>query len=94
MRVRWIAAANQDRADIIDYIAAENPRAALKMDQLFSEAATKLADFPMLGRMGEIPGTRELFPHESYRLVYQVDDDIVWVLALVHAARRWPPVRR
>ena len=94
MKVRWVAAANQDRAEIIDYIAIDNPRAALKMDGLFSEAAAKLADFPMLGRAGKIPGTRELFPHDSYRLVYEIEDDTVWVLTLVHTARLWPPVRK
>jgi len=94
VKVRWVAAANQDRAEIIDYIAIDNPRAALKMDGLFSEAAAKLADFPMLGRAGKIPGTRELFPHDSYRLVYEIEDDTVWVLTLVHTARLWPPVRK
>lgn len=59
MKVRWIAAARQDRADIVDYIAVENPRAALKMDDLFSEAAQRLGKFPMLGRIGKVPGTRE-----------------------------------
>ncbi len=49
MKVRWMAAARQDRADIIDYIAVENPRAALKMDDLFSEAAKRLGEFPKLG---------------------------------------------
>jgi toxin ParE1/3/4 len=93
VNVRWIAAANQDRADIIDYIAIENPRAALKMDQLFSEAAAKLAKFPMIGRIGKVPGTRELIPHDSYRLIYEIDDETIWVLALVHTARLWPPVR-
>ena len=95
MKIRWIAAARQDRADIVDYIAAENPRAALKMDELFSEAAAKLGDFPMLGRIGKIPGTREFIPHESYRLVYEVDETVntVWVMALVHTARQWPPIR-
>lgn len=93
MKVRWIAAARQDRADIIDYIAVENPRAAVKMDELFSEAAEKLGDFPMVGRMGQIPGTREAIPHESYRLVYEVDEpgNTIWIMALVHTARQWPP---
>ena len=41
-----------------------------------------------------IAGTRELIVHESYRLIYEVDepDEVVWVLALVHTARRWPPL--
>jgi addiction module RelE/StbE family toxin len=62
------------------------------MDTIFSETAAKLADHPLLGKPGQVPGTRELIPHESYRLVYEVEGDTVWVLALVHTARLWPPV--
>ena len=47
----------------------------------------------MLGQSGKIPGTRELIPHESYRLVYEIDGETVWILTLVHTARQWPPVR-
>jgi plasmid stabilization system protein ParE len=46
----------------------------------------------MIGHEGEIAGTRELTPHRNYRLVYQVAGDTIWILALVHAARQWPPV--
>ena len=45
------------------------------------------------GRAGKIAVTRELIPHESYRLVYEVEGEIIWVLALVHTARMWPPIR-
>jgi plasmid stabilization system protein ParE len=41
---------------------------------------------------GRFPSTRELIPHENYRLVYEVQDDTVWVLALIHTARQWPPM--
>lgn len=93
MKVFWTAEAQQDRADIWNYIATDNPNAASRMDQLFSDAVAKLADFPMLGHGGEIAGTRELTPHKSYRLVYEVVDNRVWVLALVHTARHWPPAQ-
>ena len=93
MRVIWTPEAQQDRADVWDYIAADNPRAAARMDELFSEAAARLAEHPKLGRPGKIPGTRELIPHESYRLVYEIDPQAVWVLVLVHTARQWPPAR-
>lgn len=93
MRVIWTPEAQQDRADVWDDIAADNPRAAARMDELFSEAAAKLAEHPKLGRLGKIPDTRELIPHESYRLVYEIKREIVWVLVLVHTARQWPPVR-
>jgi toxin ParE1/3/4 len=63
------------------------------MDVLFSSAAARLASHPKLGRPGKIPGTRELIPHENYRLVYEIEGDAVWVLALVHTARQWPPIR-
>lgn len=93
MRVIWTPEAQQDRADIWDYIAADNPRAAVRIDELFSDAATRLAEHPKLGRPGKIVGTRELIPHESYRLVYEIEQETVWLLAIVHTAREWPPVR-
>lgn len=92
MKVRWSPEAEDDRAQIFDYIAADSPRAAVKMDEIFSKAAARLADHPMLGRTGRIPGTREVIPHKSYCLVYEIEQDAVWVLALVHTARQWPPV--
>jgi toxin ParE1/3/4 len=92
LRVIWTPQAQQDRADIWDYIATDNPRAAARIDELFSQAAARLADHPKLGRPGKIAGTRELIPHESYRLVYEIGQETVWLLALVHTARQWPPV--
>ena len=94
MRVIWTPEAQQDRADVWDYIAADNLRAAVRMDELFSNAAASLVDHPTLGRQGKIQGTRELIPHDSYRLVYEISGETVWLLALVHTARQWPRVRR
>lgn len=63
------------------------------MDLLFRDAAARLAAYPKMGKAGRIAGTRELIPHGSYRLVYEIDGTTVWVLALVHTARQWPPAR-
>ncbi len=95
MKVRWTSQAEQDRADILTYIAGDNVRAAIAMDELFGSAAARLAHFPLLGKPGQIAGTRELIAHENYRLIYEVvgADDTVWVLALIHTARQWPPGR-
>jgi len=95
VRVRWTSQAEQDRADIMTYIAADNVRAAVAMDELFGSAAARLADFPRLGKPGMVAGTRELIAHESYRMIYEVVEanETVWVLALVHTARQWPPGR-
>jgi addiction module RelE/StbE family toxin len=94
MKVRWTPQAEQDRNDIWDYIAADSPMAAAKMDELFARSVTKLVDFPNIGRVGQIAGTRELIVHESYRLVYEIDAQTVWILTLVSTARRWPPVQK
>lgn len=95
MRVVWTPEALQDRADVWDHIATDNPLAAAKMDARFSDAAARLTKHPMLGRPGVVPGTRELVPHQSYRLVYEIDSEAetVWILTLIHTARQWPPLR-
>lgn len=96
VKVRWSAAAREDRLTIFEYVCREAPTAALALDERFGEAAAALVQFPLMGRAGIVPGTRELVPHENYRLVYEVDEtaQIIWVLALVHAARLWPPAQR
>ncbi len=63
MRVIWTNEALQDRADVWDYMAADNPQAVVRMDELFSDAAARHADHPKLVR------------HESYRLVYEISGD-------------------
>ena len=93
MRVIWTPEARQDRRDIWTHITADSPRAAARMDQRFSDAVASLEAFPLRGRAGSVPGTRELLPHPSYRLVYEVDGEVVWLLALIHTARQWPHVR-
>ena len=85
MKVIWTPEAEQDRDDIWLHVAADNLRAAARLDELFSDAAARLADHPKLGRLGKIPGTREMIPHENYRLVYEIDRETVWVA--VHRER-------
>ncbi len=93
MRIVWTLDAEQDRAAIWDYLEARDPLAAVRIDRLISDAVAGLADFPMLGHEGEIAGTRELTPHRSYRIVYEIVNDTVWILVLIHTARLWPPLR-
>ena len=90
MKVIWASAAEQDRADIIDFISQDNPIASIMMDELFAEVALRLEQHPLLGRPGRISGTRELIPHANYRLIYEVQDNQIRILALVHTARLWP----
>jgi plasmid stabilization system protein ParE len=90
MKIIWTKEAAQDRADIWDYLYAVNPKAAIDMDNRFSDAVSRLGQYPEHGPAGIIPGTRELIPHQSYRIVYEQALDTIWILALVHTSRQWP----
>lgn len=92
VKLIWTGPARIDRKEIREHVARDNPAAALALDELFSEKASALTAHPGLGRPGRIAGTREMVAHSSYILVYEVTADIVRILAVVHAARRWPPV--
>jgi toxin ParE1/3/4 len=94
MIVRWTRQAISDRASIFDYLAERNPRAALSVDGAFEQAATQLGQFPYSGKIGLVIGTRELLPHPSYRLVYEVSDGHLVILAIVHTSRQWPSADR
>ena len=82
----WAQFALSDRDDIFTYIEAENPRAAIHVDEQIVLAARRLLDFPESGRPGRLAGTRELvIPRTPYRTA-----DTVRVLRILHSAQMWP----
>ncbi len=87
----WTRPAGIDRREIREYIAQDNPAAALALDELFSEKSGRLVDHPGIGRPGRVAGTRELVAHQNYIIIYDVAGDVVRILRVLHAARRWPP---
>jgi addiction module RelE/StbE family toxin len=92
MKLFWTPEATQDRNEIYDYIEADNPAAALAIDELFEENASRLVGHPGLGRLGGVTGTRELVAHKNYILIYDVTGDLVRVLRVLHTAKQWPPM--
>lgn len=91
MRLQWSRLAYQDRDAIFDYIEAENPSAAIRVDNAIADQAAQLIDFPLSGRTGRVPGTREgVVTGLPYILVYEVGDLTIRILRVLHAARQWP----
>ena len=90
MKLVWTRLAQADRRAIREYIATDDQRAALAMDELFTQKAARLAQLPEMGKPGRVDGTRELVAHRSYILIYAVKDDQVQVLRIMHTARQWP----
>jgi len=82
------------RADleaIVDYIAAENPRAALAVWDEIESQVERLASYPHSGRIGRVEGTRELVVNRTpYVVGYTARDDAVLILRVLHGARQWP----
>ena len=91
MRIVWTPEAHRDRIEIFEYIARFDEAAAERMNALFDRAVDRIKQFPHAAREGKKPGTRELIPHPSYRLVYEIRGEEIWIATLYHAARQWPP---
>ena len=91
MLVRWTSLALRHIEDIEDYIALDSPMAAYRsIVDLVQRTDQGLAATPEMGRTGRARGTRELvFADLPYIVVYRITD-AVDILAVVHAARKWP----
>jgi addiction module RelE/StbE family toxin len=87
MQVIWSPASLRQIQHIHDYIARDNPGAAIEMAEVLFEAGRSLDVFPHRGR--PVPGTkmRELIVR-PYIVRYQVDGNRVLIVRVRHGARR------
>jgi toxin ParE1/3/4 len=90
MKLEWKQEAFDDRDRIMDFIALDNPQAALDLDEIFEKKADTLKDQPKLFKSGRMKGTREAVVHPNYVLVYEVSADTVTVLRVLHTSQAWP----
>jgi len=87
----WRASARDDLADIIRYIANENPPAARRMKHLMEECVLPTAEHPYLYRQSErIPGLREIVAHPNYIMLYRVTATCIEIVGVMHARREFP----
>ncbi len=91
MKIVWSLLAISDREAIFDYIGADSPRAAARIDDQMEAQVDQLATFPESGRPGRVAGTRELVLQQTpYLAAYQIEGDTVRVLRVLHGAQQWP----
>jgi toxin ParE1/3/4 len=91
LRLEWSVFAQADRKAIFDYIEADNPRAAVAIDDRIQARVWGLEQFPEMGRPGRIDGTRELVVNRTpYIAAYRVIGDTVRILRVLHGAQQWP----
>ncbi|PHM35955.1 type II toxin-antitoxin system RelE/ParE family toxin [Xenorhabdus innexi] len=91
MRLEWKPMALADREQIMDYIAQDNPQAAIVLDDEFEASAERACLQPEMYKRGRLKGTREIVVRPHYILIYRVERDILMVLRILHAAQQWPP---
>jgi plasmid stabilization system protein ParE len=83
----------EDLLGIWEYIAADNPGAADAWVETVYGQFAHLAAFPRAGHpRPDLAGPRPLrfWPVGAYLIIYRVREDVVEIVAVVHAARSLP----
>jgi toxin ParE1/3/4 len=88
VRLIWLRAAVRSREQQIDTIAEYNPSAAAGLEQRIVDAIGQLPDHPRLGRVGRVPGTRELVVARTpYMVIYEIEGDMIRIVRVLRSAR-------
>jgi len=91
MLIEWLREAGQDLVEIRRFIAADHPGAAVQVAKRILDTIAYLRDHPEIGRVGRLPGTRELVvPGLPYIVPYKVRGAAIVILGVLHAAQEWP----
>lgn len=90
--VEWRPTARDDLLAIIQYIGKDNPPRAKSFGKALRDKVEPLAQQPELGRIGRLPGIRELIIHPNYIVFYRVlvKDRTVQILRVKHVAQLMP----
>jgi plasmid stabilization system protein ParE len=91
--VIWSKPAEKDLRQIFEYIARDSKFYAKKVVKNIVERSMSLESSPRRGRMvPEIndPDIREIFIY-SYRLMYQITPDNIYILGVIHGKRDFTP---
>ena len=75
---------------IEDYIAHDNPGAAIDMWLSIDDQVSKLADLNFPRRRGRVAGTLELVVHANYVVVLTQTQGTVTAIEVLHTAMKYP----
>ncbi|MEZ5647664.1 MAG: type II toxin-antitoxin system RelE/ParE family toxin [Alphaproteobacteria bacterium] len=81
----WTEEASQDLTAISVCISREDPQAASQVIKALISTIGKLENAPTAGKVGRIPGTRELvLGGGAYTIAFRVKDTRIEILRLIH----------
>ncbi len=91
MKLRFTRQARRHIDATYDYVARHDTGAAESVLLRIESAFDRLIEYPQMGRVGRVAGTRELvIPGLPYIIVYRLRSGTLDVLAIQHTARSWP----
>ena len=91
MNLDWLPEANRNRFEQLDYIAQDNPLAAIGQDEEIERQVSMLMLHPKIGRSGRLKGTRELvISRTPFVVIYRVQVNHIEVIRLLHSSQKWP----
>jgi toxin ParE1/3/4 len=94
MKAVWAQAAMRDLIHAREYIARENPDAARETALRIVDATERVIQFPEVGRLGRMNGTRELVVSGTqYLIVYRLKKNVIRFLRVLHGRQKWPDDR-
>ncbi len=94
--VAWAVSAQAALDEVITYISQDSPETATHVLEQVLETGATLATFAERGRIvpeSNDPTIREVFVFR-YRLMYEVHDNRVVIVAFLHGARDFTALRR
>lgn len=92
MKMIWSDAAEADLDNQADHIALDSPQAAIDTREKIERQAQRLQEWPLSGRQGRVPGTRELVVAGTpFILIYAVGEFVV-ILRVLHGRQQWPKI--
>lgn len=91
MEVRWLRRALRNLEQAHSYIQKDNPEAAKELILRIQAAASQLENYPLIGRIGRVEGTREfVIPNTPYIVVYRIKEESVEIIRILHTSKRYP----
>lgn len=93
MNVNFTPLARDDLLAIKSWIAEHDKRAAERVISRIRQTAIMFGQFPLLGRKGQVEGTREFsITGLPYVIVYRIaSESEIDILTVLHERRRYPP---
>jgi len=90
--IEWTEQATRQLDQAHDYIALSNSKeVAARITMQIVTSVQQLVAFPMSGRGGRVPGTRELvISNTPFIAAYAMEKADIVALAVYHGAQHWP----